>query len=54
MALPFQAVAHVPATLFLGGDPSLLAGQAAWAAVLAIAARLGWIGARRRLVVVGG
>ncbi|MES2639826.1 MAG: ABC-2 family transporter protein [Myxococcota bacterium] len=56
-ALPFRAMAHTPATIFLERDTSvvgLLAGQAAWAVGLAILGVLAWRAAARTLTVQGG
>jgi ABC-2 type transport system permease protein len=56
-ALPFHAMAHTPATLFLERAPDppvLLAGQAAWAATMWAIGALAWRAASRRIVVQGG
>jgi len=57
MALPFQALAYTPASIFLERDVSivsLLGTQFAWAAVLWTAGALAWRGAARTLTVQGG
>ncbi|MCB9680331.1 MAG: ABC-2 family transporter protein [Alphaproteobacteria bacterium] len=59
MVLPFAALAHVPAWLFLeratGAEAlGLLVAQAAWAAILAVVVRLSWWRALRHLTVEGG
>lgn len=54
LALPFQAIAHAPASVFLGAGAGPLAAQAAWALGLLVVCRLAWSGAVRRLVVLGG
>ncbi|MDP2314239.1 MAG: ABC-2 family transporter protein [Pseudomonadota bacterium] len=56
-ALPFRAMAHTPATIFLERDGSalvLLAEQAAWAGGLAVIGILAWNAAARTLTVQGG
>jgi ABC-2 type transport system permease protein len=56
-ALPFRAMAHTPASIFLErGDAvgTLLAQQAAWAIALWILGILAWRGAARSLTVQGG
>jgi len=57
--LPFQAVAYVPASIYLGRFEgaeigSALAGQAAWAVLLAALSAFTWSRASRRLTVQGG
>lgn len=55
MLLPFRAMAYVPARLAAGfWEPALLLEQAAWIAVLAVAARAAFAAGERRLQVVGG
>lgn len=55
LALPFQAIAHTPASVFLErwtlADLGL---QALWAAALLLCCRLAWRGAVRHLTVQGG
>ena len=54
-ALPFQAMAYAPARIAAGHvEPLLLAGQMAWIAGLALAARAVFRMGERRLQVVGG
>ena len=56
-ALPFRAMAHTPATIFLERDTSvglLLLSQAAWAGGLAVMGVLAWRAAARSLTVQGG
>ncbi len=55
-ALPFRAMAHLPATILLGDAEPLraLAVQAAWAVALWAGAAVAWAAARRRLAIDGG
>ncbi|MDP2309799.1 MAG: ABC-2 family transporter protein [Pseudomonadota bacterium] len=56
-ALPFRAMAHTPATIFLERGVSvgpLLLQQAAWAGGLAVLGVLAWRAAARTLTVQGG
>jgi ABC-2 type transport system permease protein len=53
--LPFWTMAYAPARLASGHwEPMLLVGQAAWVAVLAVAARAAFGAGERHLQVVGG
>jgi ABC-2 type transport system permease protein len=56
-ALPFHALVHTPASIFLERDVSvgaLLAEQAAWAGGLWLVAALCWRGAANVLTIQGG
>lgn len=58
-AMPFQAITYLPLAIYLGrvsGTATLhaLAVQAAWVVALALAGRLVWSRALRRVVVQGG
>lgn len=55
--LPFAALAHAPATIFLESETrvgSVLAGQAAWAIALWLLGQFAWERAASRLTVQGG
>ncbi|CAN3977807.1 hypothetical protein KPATCC21470_0430 [Kitasatospora purpeofusca] len=57
--LPFQATLNAPLALYIGRTPpqealSVVAGQLAWALVLAVLTRLLWARAAGRIVVQGG
>jgi ABC-2 type transport system permease protein len=59
LALPFQATANIPLSLYVGRlpgteAPRLLLEQAAWCVGLALLARVLWARAERRVVIQGG
>lgn len=55
LALPFQAIAHAPASVFLGhGESAAFVVQLAWGVALWGLGALGWWWASRELAVQGG